>query len=192
MRWRTPDAAAATVLIAHVSLAGGYLAGSIPVSALVGRRVCSPGASDPGAVWRAAGPGPGLLAVSGELARGALPVAVAVVTLSWAAGALAGLGAVLGSAWPALARRIRGAPGLTLGGAAYALAPAAGSLALGPALVAAIVAHAARRDVVAAAATAWLLAYPILFLVAAPDASQALALVPLYAVLAVRRPGIPR
>jgi acyl phosphate:glycerol-3-phosphate acyltransferase len=102
------------VLLVAIPLILGYLAGSIPVSPLVGRAagvdVANGGERNPGSanVWKLAGPGWGLLALSGDLAKGALPVAIATVTWSWNAGWLAGLGATIGAAWPLFGRQLGG------------------------------------------------------------------------------------
>ena len=75
-----------------VALVVGYLVGSIPVSAWVGRRagvdVVNDGEANPGSanVWKLAGPGWGLLALAGDLAKGVLPVAIGIVQWSWWAG----------------------------------------------------------------------------------------------------------
>ena len=73
------DAASLPVdlLVAALALVGGYLVGSIPLSAMVGRAAGvdagrAPASANPGSadVWRLAGPGWGLLALTGDLAKG--------------------------------------------------------------------------------------------------------------------------
>ena len=87
----------------------GYLVGSIPVARYVARGAgVDPAATgdaptrDPdfGTVWRLAGPGAGLLAFTGDLAKGVIPVAIGVVSFGWWIGWAAGLGAVLGTPSP--------------------------------------------------------------------------------------------
>jgi len=123
------------MLIAAASLVLGYVVGSLPLSALVGRAAglepSTAGAAETGPpdVWRGAGPGWGFLAVVADLARGVLPVTLAAATFSWGAGWAAGLGALAGAAWPALGR-VRGGPGagvlpVVLAGVVMALEPAA-------------------------------------------------------------------
>ena len=105
------------LLVAALALIGGYLAGSIPLSRMIGRaagvdagRAVDAGDANlgPAQVWRLAGPGWGLLALTGDLAKGLLPVAIGVVTWSWWAGWAAGLGALVGAGWPLFGRLPRG------------------------------------------------------------------------------------
>jgi len=131
-------------LAVAASLVLGYVLGSLPLSALVGRAAGMPpdpaGQDQAGvaAVGRSSGRGWGFLALVADLARGVLPVTLAAATFSWSAGVAAGFGAVAGALWPALGRiRVGRAPGVlpSVGaGALVALAPvvavAAGAIAL--------------------------------------------------------------
>lgn len=97
--------AVADLLVVTGSFVLGYALGSLPLVALVGRMAgLEPVSTGAGGVWRRAGPGWGLLAVAADLARGILPVALAIVTFSGWAGWVAGLGAVLAAVWPAAGR----------------------------------------------------------------------------------------
>ncbi|MFN8631774.1 MAG: glycerol-3-phosphate acyltransferase [Chloroflexota bacterium] len=114
-----------------VSALLGYVLGSLPLAALVGRMAGLESAAAPARTWRDAGPGWGLLAVTADLARGVLPVALAIVTFSWGAGLAAAIGAVAGTVWPA-AGRLPGDRSLVLVlGALLVLVPVAGLIAVG-------------------------------------------------------------
>jgi glycerol-3-phosphate acyltransferase PlsY len=179
-------------LVVALALAGGYLAGSIPLSAMIGRaagvdvvreRGASPGSAE---AWRLAGPGWGLLTLTGDLAKGLLPVAIGIVTWSWWAGWAAGLGAMLGAGWP-LFGRLPGERGVVpLTGVAIALSPAAGLVA---ALLAAVVLGTARlvgRDGRVAAIATGFGAYPLLFLLDLGDLARLAGIGALYLVAALR------
>jgi glycerol-3-phosphate acyltransferase PlsY len=179
-------------LVTAIALLGGYLAGSVPVSAMVGRAagvdVVREGEANPGSanVWKLAGPGWGLLALAGDLAKGVLPVALGSVTVSWSIGWVAGLGALLGASWPLLGR-LRGGRGVAvLAGAAFALSPAAGTL--GVLLTLGVLAAArllGRNGRVAAVATG-VGSYPLLFLADGRDLLRLGALMTLYLVAVLR------
>lgn len=179
-------------LVTAIALLGGYLAGSVPVSAMVGRAagvdVVREGEANPGSanVWKLAGPGWGLLALAGDLAKGVLPVALGSVTVSWSIGWVAGLGALLGASWPLLGR-LRGGRGVAvLAGAAFALSPAAGTL--GVLLTLGVLAAArllGRNGRVAAIATG-VGSYPLLFLADGRDLPRLGALMTLYLVAVLR------
>jgi glycerol-3-phosphate acyltransferase PlsY len=179
-------------LVAAIALLGGYLVGSVPVSAMVGRAagvdVIREGEANPGSanVWKLAGPGWGLLALAGDLAKGVLPVALGSVTVSWSVGWVAGLGALLGASWPLLGR-LRGGRGVAvLAGAAFALAPAAGMIGV---LLTVVVLAAARllgRNGRVAAIATGVGTYPLLFLADGRDLLRLGALMTLYLVAVVR------
>jgi Glycerol-3-phosphate acyltransferase len=187
-------ATAADVVALLVAGVAGLLAGSVQPAVLLARVAGVPRPAsgergpDAASVWRRAGPGWGLLALSGELATGILPVAIGVVTWSWPVGAAAGIGALAGGGWPALGRLPghagRSPSGLAtvLAGVAYALAPAAGTTTLLVAVVAAGVARLVGRGVAVAAFGAGMAAYPVLFLVAEPDPRRLVAVGLLYSV----------
>lgn len=182
------------LLVAALALAliGGYLVGSIPLSAMVGRAAgvdvgrslaANPGPAD---VWRLAGPGWGLLALTGDLAKGLLPVAIGVVTWSWWAGWAAGLGALLGAGWPLFWRLPGGREVVPLAGVAIALSPAAGLVAL---LLAALALGTARLlggTGRAAAIAVGFGAYPFLFLVDQADLARLAGIGVLYLVAVLR------
>jgi len=131
-------------LAVAASLVLGYVLGSLPLSALVGRAAGMPpdpaGQDQAGvaAVGRSSGRGWGFLALVADLARGVLPVTLAAATFSWGAGVAAGFGAVAGALWPGLGRiRVGRATGVlpsVVAGVIVALAPvvavAAGAIAL--------------------------------------------------------------
>ncbi len=180
------------LLVAALALTGGYLVGSIPLSAMIGRAAgvdvgrspaTNPGPAD---LWRLAGPGWGLLAMTGDLAKGLLPVAIGVVTWSWWAGWAAGLGALLGAGWPLFGRLPGGRGMAALAGVAIALSPAAGLAAL---LLAALVVGTARllgRGGHAAAIAVGFGAYPLLFVVDQADLAHLAGIGALYLVAVLR------
>lgn len=154
-------------LLAALAVAAlGYLAGSVPGAGAIARGMPA-----------AAGPGWALLARTGELAKGVLPVALAAVTWSWGAGWLAGSAAVVGSRRP-LRRdaRAAGAPLLVLAGAAAALAPPAALLALVPAGLSALLARLLGRPPGVAGLVAGGAAFGLLFPVVHPEAARVAAL----------------
>ena len=182
----------AGVLVGALALLVGYLVGSVPAAARIGRLAgIEPAAGGvpwgrPAAVWRSAGPGWGFLALTADLAKGVVPVAIGVVTFSWAVGWAAGVGAVLGAGWPAFGggqgdRRLA-----TFAGAAFALAPPAGMLSgiLGLAVLG--VGRLAGRDARAAAIATGIASYLVLTLLLAPDLTRPAALVALTLVAVVR------
>lgn len=183
---------------AIVALLVGYLVGSIPVSAFVERaagvdtgRV---GGTDTGfrGVSGLAGPGPGLLALTGELARGVLPVALAMVTWSWGIAWVAGLGAILGAGWPLFGRLPGGRSVATLAGAGIALAPAAGAVAVLPALMAMGVARLLGRDGLAAATVTGFSSFAVLVIAGQAEPARLAALGVLSLVALVRHVTIRR
>ena len=169
--------AARDVVLVAVALVGGYLVGSIPTARLGGHD---------------AGPGWAFLALTAAIATGVVPVAVGIVTWSWGIGWVAGLGAVLGACWPRFGRAGGGAgdatsTGLaTLGGAAFALAPAAGSVSLLLALVVLGVGRVLRRDTRDLAGVVGFGTFPALFLVVEQDLARLGALLGLYLVVLAR------
>jgi glycerol-3-phosphate acyltransferase PlsY len=180
------------LLVAGLALAGGYLVGSIPLSTMVAR--AAGGVPDRGLeagtgadeVWRLGGPGWGLLALTGNLAKGLLPVAIGVVTWSWWVGWAAGLGALLGAAWPVFGR-LPGERGIApLAGVAIALSPAAGIVALFLAALvggmARLLARAARPVAIATGFGA----YPLLFLLDQADLARLAGIGALYLVVVLR------
>lgn len=182
------------VLAALAALAAGYTVGSLPVTGWIAR---SAGVDTHRAgeltgsanVWRLAGPGWGLLALTADLSKGVLPVAIATVTWSWGAGWAAGLGALLGACWPALGR-VPGGRGVAvlavLAGVAFALAPPAGIIGVLLTLAVAGVARLFGRNGGPAAIAVGIGTYPLLFLAAYPDPARLAALMTLYLVAALR------
>ncbi len=146
-------------LVAGIALAGGYAIGSIPVAAWLGRRA---GAGATGAGWR-------LLTLTGDLAKGTVPVAIGLVSWSWTAAWVAGMGVVIGACWPAFGRFPGGRGVTTLGGTAIALAPAAGIIAGLVALLAAGVARLVQRGAQVPATAAGLGAWVVLIAVVEQD-----------------------
>jgi glycerol-3-phosphate acyltransferase PlsY len=182
----------ADAAIAAMALLAGYLVGSVPLSALVGRAagvdVVHEGEANPGSanVWKLAGPGWGLLALSGDLAKGVLPVALGTVTASWSIGWVAGLGALLGACWPLFGRLPGGRGVAVLAGVAFALSPGAGTLGVLLALGVLVVARLLGRNGRVAAIGAGVGAYPLLFLADQRDLLRLAALMTLYLVAVLR------
>jgi len=166
--------AARDAVLVAVALLGGYLVGSIPTGRLAGRD---------------AGPGWAFLALTAGVATGVVPVAVGIVTWSWAIGWVAGLGAVVGACWPRLGRSPgdTGTMGVgTLGGAAFALAPAAATVSLVLAGVVLGVGRVSRRDTRDLAGVVGFGTLPALLLVIEQDAVRLGAVLGLYLVVLIR------
>lgn len=182
-----PDLAAVAI-----ALVAGYLAGSIPVSAWVGRRagvdVVRDGEANPGSanVWKLAGPGWGLLALAGDLAKGVLPAAIGIAQWSWWAGWAAGLGALVGASWPLLGQAPGGRGVAVFAGVAFALSPAAGILAVALTLGVLVVARLLGRNGRVAAISIGIGTFPFLFLAAEASLARLAALMTLYLVAVVR------
>jgi acyl phosphate:glycerol-3-phosphate acyltransferase len=177
------------VLIAAAAL--GYVIGSLPLSALVGR-AAGVDASDGGGpslhvagVWALAGPGWGLLALVADLARGILPVTLAVATFAWPAGWAAGMGAILGARWPVLGQLRGGNGAWVVAGVLVALEPTAAVVASLIALAAAAAARLAGRRWRSAAVRAALVAYPVLALLTELSPVRLAAVLALYLVAAL-------
>lgn len=156
----------------------GYLAGSLPVSAWVVRTAgvdlprdgdARPGSAD---AWRLAGPGWGLLALTGELAQGVVPVAIAIVTFGWWTGWAAAVGAVAGAGWPTFGRRAGGPGVATLAGVCVALAPLAGLAGLAVAALVAVAGRLAGRSSRAVATGAGFGSFVVLAVVELADAAR--------------------
>jgi acyl phosphate:glycerol-3-phosphate acyltransferase len=179
-------------IVAITALLVGYLIGSVPVSVLVGRAagvdVARDGEGNPGSanVWKLAGPGPGLLALAGDLAKGVIPVAIGSVTWSWGVGWVAGLGALLGACWPLFGRLPGGRGVATFAGVVFTLSPAAGSIAVLLALLVAGVARVAGRNGGVVAIAVGIGSYPVLFLADQADPARLAAIGALYLAVGVR------
>lgn len=182
----------ADLLRTAFALLGGYLVGSLPVSAWLGRAagvdVTRDGEGNPGSanVWKLAGPGWGALALTGDLAKGILPVAIGIVTFGWWTGWVAGIGALAGACWPALGRWRGGRGVATLAGACLALSPAAGVIAVVLTLLVVLVARALGRNGRVAAIATGFGTFPFLFLVVHPDLARLAGIGLLYLVAVAR------
>jgi glycerol-3-phosphate acyltransferase PlsY len=189
------------LLRVSLALAAGYAVGSLPVTAWIARRAgAAPsdgrdGAPGAGDLWATAGPGPGLLALSGELARGIVPVAVATVTLGWWTGLVAAAGAVAGACWGLAGLRPGGGALPTLAGAALALAPLAGGVAIAAAVLAGFLGRMAGREPGRWAVLAGFTAYGCIAVLELADAARLLGVALLALPVALRRragpPGSP-
>ena len=127
-----------------------------------------------------------MLALTGDLAKGVVPVAAGIVTWSWGVGWVAGLGALLGACWPAFGRAPGGRGVIVLGGVAFTLAPLAGvaslllaGLVLG---VGTVFGRNARRPAIATAIGS----FPFVFLLVQQDLARLGALLALYLVAGLR------
>ena len=191
----------AGVLLGALALLAGYLVGSLPAAPRIARMAgVDLAAADlggdavtarvpgggPAAVWRLAGPGWGFLALTADLAKGVVPVAVGVVTFSWAIGWIAGLGAVLGAGWPAFGRAPDDRGLGTFGGAAFTLAPPAGTLSVLLGLAVLAIGRFVGRDARTAAVATGIGTFPVLFLLAEPDVARLAAILVLTLAAIVR------
>jgi acyl phosphate:glycerol-3-phosphate acyltransferase len=188
----TPEQPALGVAIVAIALVAGYAVGSIPLARLLARAAgvdpLLAGDGNPGAanVWHLAGPGWGMLALSGDLAKGVVPVSLAIVTWSWNLGWFAALGAVAGASWPLLGRLPGGRGVAVFSGAAFALAPPAGTVSVLLTLAVVGAGRLVRRNLRVAAIAAGVGSYPVLFLAAQQDVVRLCALLVLYLVALVR------
>jgi glycerol-3-phosphate acyltransferase PlsY len=182
-----PDVAALLV-----AAAVGYATGSLPLAGWIARAagtdIYREGERNPGSanVWKLAGPGWGLLALTADLAKGVLPVAVATVSWSWAAGWAAGLAALAGACWPALGRFPGGRGVAVFAGAAFALAPPAGVIGVALTLSVIVLARLVGRNGRVAAVAVGIGTYPVLFLATWGDLARLGALMTLYLLAGLR------
>ena len=177
----------------------GYLAGSLPLATWIGRAAGvdarHDGEANPGSanVWKLAGPGWGLLALSGDLAKGVVPVAIAVVTFGWWTGWATAVGVLAGACWPMIGRRSGGRGVATLAGVCVALAPLAGVAGLAVAAVVAAAGRVAGRNARVPAIGAGFGSYVALAVVELADAARIAGLGLLFLVVLGRfvttRPG---
>jgi len=115
-----------------------YLIGSIPIANFVARRAGAPDLRDVGdknpGFWNAKAhldKRRSSVVFFGDVAKGALPVAIALaVDVAWWQAYLVGLAAMVGHAWPLFARFRGGKSVLTWVGAQTMLAPLCASLAI--------------------------------------------------------------
>ena len=185
-------AVAADALAVAIALLAGYLVGSLPVARriaiLAGHDPVAEGERNPGSanVWKLAGPGWGLLALTGDLAKGVIPVAIGIVTWSWSVGWAAGVGALLGASWPALGRLPGGRGVAVLSGVSFTLAPPAGIVSVTLTLLVVLVGRLVGRNARVVAIAVGIASFPVLFLAVQQDVARLAALLVLY-LLAVLR-----
>jgi glycerol-3-phosphate acyltransferase PlsY len=186
------DAPLIDLLRTAAALLAGYLVGSLPLALWIGRAAgvdaTRDGEANPGAanVWKLAGPGPGLLALSGDLAKGVVPVAVGVVTFGWWTGWVAAVGAVAGACWPAFGRWPGGRGVSTLAGACVPLAPVSGAIGFALAAAVAVVGRLAGRNARVAAIVAGFGSFAVLVVVELADAARLAGLGLLFLGVALR------
>jgi acyl phosphate:glycerol-3-phosphate acyltransferase len=165
----------------------GYPLGAIPFAVLVGRLVAvdprQRGERNPGAwnLWRLGGARAGLATFALDAGKGALAAGAGTALAGWWGGALAGLAAMAGHAWPPWTGfRGGGRAVATFMGAAAVLAPLASLIAL------AVMAVAAAPLGILRAVALGTVAYPAAFAVLAPDPRRLVALGFAYLLLLVR------
>jgi glycerol-3-phosphate acyltransferase PlsY len=199
----TPLAPVAGVLLGALALLAGYLVGSLAASARIGRLAgIDPAGIDvaaaggpgggPASVWRLAGPGWGFLALTADLAKGVVPVAIGIVTFSWAMGWVAALGALVGAGWPWFGRGARDRGLATFAGAAFTLAPPAGLMGGMTALAVLVIGRLVRRNAGRAAAATGIGSYVVLALLLEPDLARPAALLVLSVVAVINLVTIRR
>jgi glycerol-3-phosphate acyltransferase PlsY len=164
----TVAASAADLVVALAALAVGFVIGSIPL--------VSPAA-------RGAGPGWVFLGLTADLAKGVIPVALGIVTVSWEIGWIAGIGAILGSARPAFRGSARTNALATAAGVGVALAPPAGAVCAVVGLAVLGVGWLLKRDARGAALALTAVVYPLGFAAVQPDAARLGGLLGLYVVV---------
>ncbi|RMH81772.1 MAG: glycerol-3-phosphate acyltransferase [Actinomyces sp.] len=168
-------------------IVGGYLLGTVPTALVVGRRLghdpTAEGSGNPGAsnVYRLAGRRAGLVVALVDLAKGAVPAAVASLVVGRPGADWVWLAAVAGHVWP-VTRRFRGGKGVaTAGGGGLVLAPVAGVVCL--ALFAAAV---ATTRIAAVGSLAMAVAYPLLLATLGRPGDEVAVAVVVAAVLVIR------
>ena len=162
----TAATSAAAVAVGLVALGVGFVIGSITLVP---------------AAARATGPGWAFLGLTADLAKGVIPVALGIVTVSWEIGWIAGIGAMLGSARAAVCGSWRYGI-VTPAGVAVALAPPAGALSGLLALLVVGLGRLVGRDARDAALAVATLVYPLLFAAVQPEAARLGGLLGLYVV----------
>jgi len=170
-----------------VAVLAGYLVGSLPLAWGIGRAngvdVERDGDGNPGSsnVWSLAGPRAGLLALTGDLAKGLGAAAAGWLVAGFGGAWLASLAAIAGHAGPLFPGRAGGRSVATTAGACLGLAPVpgVGALVLAGALAAAL----GRRGRITAIGAGFM-AYPILHVAVVGE------LVRTAAVLAVLTAGV--
>lgn len=182
----------ADAIVVAVALLAGYVVGSLPLARWIARSAghdpLIEGERNPGAanVWKLAGPGWGFLALTADLAKGVIPVAVGAVTFGWSIGWVAGLGALLGASWPAFGRLPGGRGVATFSGIAFTLAPPAGTLSVLLTLAIVGIGRLVWRNGRVVATAAGIASYPPLFLLVQQDVYRLFALLVLYLVAVAR------
>lgn len=180
------------VLIVAVALLGGYLVGSLPAARYIARAAghdpLVEGEHNPGSanVWKIAGPGWGFLALTADLAKGVVPVAVGVVTVAWEMGWVAGVGALLGACWPAFGRLPGGRGVATFSGVVFTLAPPAGTVSVLLTLAVLGIGRLVGRNARVAATGAGIGSFPLFFWGVHQDVYRLFALLVLYLVAVAR------
>lgn len=178
--------------VAGLALLAGYAIGSLPLNRWIARSAghdpLLEGERNPGAanVWKIAGPGWGFLALTADLAKGVIPVAIGTVTVGWNVGWIAGVGALLGACWPAFGRLPGGRGVATFSGVAFTLAPPAGTVSVLLTLGIVGVGRLVGRNGRVVATAAGIASYPPLFLLVGQDVYRLLALLVLYLVAVAR------
>lgn len=170
-----------------VLVLGGYFLGTVPTALVVGRRVghdpTAEGSGNPGAtnVYRLAGRGAGLAVALVDLAKGAVPAAVASSVVGRPGADVVWLAAVAGHVWP-VTRRFRGGKGVaTAGGGGLVLAPVAGLVCLGLFALA-----VATVRIAAVGSLAMAVAYPLLLAVLGRPGDEVAVAVVVGLILVVR------
>ena len=117
-----------------VAFVAAYGAGMFPTATLVGNKIghdpTSEGSGNPGAtnIYRLGGRLAGVGVALGDMAKGALPIGIALLLWDRPEAMAAWIGAVAGHVWPVL-RRFRGGKGMaTAGGGGLVLDPVIGLL----------------------------------------------------------------
>ncbi len=173
-----------------VAFVVAYGAGMFPTAVLVGNRIgrdpTSEGSGNPGAtnIYRLGGRLAGVAVALGDMAKGALPVGVALLLWDRPEAMAAWIGAVAGHVWPAV-RRFRGGKGMaTAGGGGIVLDPLIGVICTVLFFVMVRITRVAALGSLSVGVT-----YPVLALVFGWPATEVIVAAVVMGVMAMRHHG---
>ena len=167
-----------------------YAAGLFPTATLVGHKIghdpTSEGSKNPGAtnIYRIGGRLAGVVVALGDMAKGAAPVALALLLWDRPEAMAAWIGAVAGHVWP-VTRRFRGGKGMaTAGGGGIVADPI-----IGAACTVLFFSVVGLTRVAALGSLSVAVAYPLLAVILGWPASEVIVAVVVMGVMAMRHHG---